>query len=83
MSEWRYLDSRSKALANQGLKLEFASHSDAVLGRVVLNRLEALADLARLMYEKRLRHGEQWRQWLRDFEAVDNSNVNVKLPEIG
>lgn len=36
--EWHFLDKRSKAIANrEGLKLEFASHQDAELGRRVLD----------------------------------------------
>lgn len=35
---WHFLDKRSKAIANrEGLKLEFASHQDAEIGRQVLN----------------------------------------------
>lgn len=37
---WHFLDKRSKAVVSiDGLKLEFASHSDAVLGKHVLNDL--------------------------------------------
>lgn len=45
MSErWHFLDARSKAIAYQGVKLEFASHMDAGLGKRVLNALEAERD---------------------------------------
>lgn len=54
-----------------------------------LARLDALADLARRAPELvRFATDIPSREaealaWLRDYEEADNSNVNVKLPEIG
>ncbi len=41
VERWHFLDKRSKAIAYRGLKLEFATHRNAEIGRRVLDVLEA------------------------------------------